>query len=88
MTRTELHSTQGVTPEVVKALAAYLRARMPRRKVTDATLIVNHEGWINGYLDAVDAIAESVNPEPKITDTPKGQIYSAPTNPNSNQNRP
>lgn len=88
MTRAQLHSTPGFHPDTVKAIATYLRARMPRKKVADATLIVNHEGWMNGYLDAVDAAMESTMPEPKQIEHNAAGPYSAPALSQQNLNRP
>ncbi len=89
MTKAQLHSTSGITPEVVKALAAYLRARVPRKKVDrDATGIINHEGRMNGYLDAVDDLLDSVNPEPKQIEHNAAGPYSAPAISQQNLNRP
>lgn len=88
MTRAELHATTGFHPDTVRALAAHLRATIPRKKATDATLIVNHEGWMNGYLDAVDAMLDSVNPEKPGKKPTQIPIYSQPIEHTNNPNRP
>lgn len=64
MTRDEIIS-KGVTPELAKALALYLRSRMAfGTQLGDATTIINSEGQARGWIKAADEIAALALPKP------------------------
>lgn len=89
MTRTELHNITGFHPASLVAAAAHLRANFPRkRNGGDATHLINNEGWMNGYLDAIAHLVEAAAPQPPEAKKREYQPYAPPTQlspENSNQ---
>lgn len=85
MTRAELHNLQGFHAATLLAAATHLRATLPRKKqLTDTTALVNNEGWMNGYLDAIDAMINAASQQAPTT-TPKTFVpYSQPATENQN----
>jgi hypothetical protein len=86
MNRAELHSIPGFHPPTLIATAAYLRANMKRKCAgTDPTTLINNEGRINGFLDAVDAMIEVTTKQPEKAEKKDTQPYSAPASQTQNQ---
>lgn len=90
MTREQLHNTQGFHTPTLLAAALHLRTIMNRKRVgTDPTAIINNEGRINGYLDAVDDLIAAASPLPPEAKKKDFQPYSPPAQPQTeNPNRP
>lgn len=87
MNRAELHNTPGFHPASLLAAAMYQRHNMPRKRpvATDATSLIRNEGWMNGYLDALDDLVAAASPQPEKTEKAPFQPYSQPAereNPN------
>jgi hypothetical protein len=86
MTRAELHTLIGQNTQVIHAAAAYLRLNIPRKhRDGDATSLINHEGWLNGYLDAIEALTATTQPLPEKKEKTPVQPYSQPENQNPNR---
>lgn len=86
MTRAELHNVVGFHPASLISTAAHLRKEMKRkRQGTDATALINHEGWMNGYLDALDALEAAASPHIEEAKKSILQPYSQPENQNPNR---
>jgi hypothetical protein len=91
MTREQLHSTQGFHPPSLLAAALHLRTAMSRKRGgTDPTAIINNEGRINGYLDAIDDLIAAASPKPPEAAKKEYQPYKDPnqTQPVENPNKP
>lgn len=85
MTRAELHALIGQNTQIIHAAAAYLRLNMPRKpRDSDPTVLINQEGWMNGYLDAIEALTATTQPMPEKKEKTIMQPYSQP---DQNQNR-
>lgn len=78
MTRPELHATQGFHPGSLSAAAIYLLTNIPRKRGGDATGLINNEGHMNGFLDAIEMLERAALPEPKKEEKKTFQPYSAP----------
>lgn len=88
MTRAELHNITGFHPASLAAAAQHLRSTMKRRKGgSDATTLINNEGWMNGYLDAIEDLQNAILKQPETGDRKPIQPYSQPQFPNENQNK-
>lgn len=89
MTRTDLHSITGFHPASLLAAAAHLRTQMKRKPGSlETTTLVRNEGYMNGYLDAVDDLIAAASKQPDVpTEKKVFQPYSAPQPPNENQNK-
>jgi hypothetical protein len=90
MTREQLHSVQGFHAPSLIAAALHLRTAMSRKRAgTDPTAIINNEGRLNGYLDAIDDLIASASPLPPEAKKKEYQPYAAPPQPQQeNPNRP
>jgi hypothetical protein len=90
MTREQLHSTQGFHAPTLLAAALHLRTAMRRvGRGTDATAIINNEGRLNGYLEAIDDLIAVASPKPPETPKKEYQPYSGPPQPQpENPNKP
>ncbi len=89
MTRPELHSTPGFHPGSLLAAAAHLRATFPRKQVGDATTIIQNEGRMNGYLEAIEALIAAASPLPPKGEKKEYAPYSQPAHPQpENHNQP
>jgi len=90
MTRAELHSIQGFHAPTLLALASYLRTHMNRHRAgSDPTAIINNEGRMNGYLDAIEDVIEATLPEKPEAKKSEFQRYAPPQQPQrENPNRP
>lgn len=90
MTREQLHSTQGFHAPTLLAAALHLRTTLKRnRGGGDPTAIINNEGRINGYLDAVDDLIAAASPLPPEAKKKEYQPYAAPQpQQNENPNKP
>jgi hypothetical protein len=91
MTREQLHSTQGFHPPSLLAAALHLRTAMRRvGRGTDATAIINNEGRLNGYLEAIDDLIAAASPKPPEAPKKEYQAYAEPKQPDPNpkQNQP
>jgi hypothetical protein len=90
MTREQLHSTPGFHTPTLLAAALHLRITLKRsRSGADPTAIINNEGRINGYLDAIDDLIASASPLPPEAKKKDFQPYSEPQQPQQeNPNRP
>jgi hypothetical protein len=91
MTREQLHSTQGFHAPTLLAAALHLRTAMSRKRGgTDPTAIINNEGRINGYLDAIDDLIAAASPKPPEAPKKEYQPYAEPKQPDPNpkQNQP
>lgn len=89
MTKAELHSVQGFHPATVLAASVYLREMMPRsRGGSDATALINNEGYMNGYLDAIQNLVQCLSPEKEKGTKGPQPMYTQPPQPNTqNENR-
>ena len=88
MTREQLHSIQGFHTATLVAAAQHLRTSMRRARAgTDPTAIINNEGRINGYLDAVDDLIAAASPLPPETKKKEYQPYAAPQPQTENPNQ-
>lgn len=89
MTRAELHNLQGFHPASLLAAAAHLRKDMKRKRASsDATAIIQNEGWMNGYLDAIEALEGAAMQQPEKKEFTPVQPYSQPQFPiKENQNK-
>jgi hypothetical protein len=88
MTRAELHSVQGFHAPTLIAAAAHLRTSMKRARSYDATTIINNEGRMNGYLDAIEDLIAATLPEKPEAKKKDFQPYAAPAQPQpENPNR-
>jgi hypothetical protein len=91
MTRAELHSIQGFHAPSLIAGAQHLRTVMKRKRGGDATAIINNEGLMNGYLDAIDDLIAAASPKPPEAEKKQFQAYAEPKPPQpqtENPNRP
>lgn len=91
MTREQLHSTTGFHAPSLIAGAQHLRTLLKRTRGGDATAIINNEGRINGYLDAIDDLIAAASPLPPEAKKREFQPYKDPnqTQPQTeNPNRP
>lgn len=61
-----------------QAMIAYLRANVPRKKGLDATQIINSQGYMEGWMDAVDEMASVHQRSPQLPRAEK-QPYSEPS---------
>jgi hypothetical protein len=61
-----------------------------KRGGTDPTAIINNEGRINGYLDAIDDLIAAASPKPPEAAKKEYQPYKDPnqTQPVENPNKP
>ena len=86
MTRAELHSLKGFHPATLIAAALHLRSTMNRKPTSaDATSLIRNEGYMNGYLDAVDALIAATTKQPEKMERAPVQPYSAPQNETPNK---
>jgi hypothetical protein len=86
MTREQLHSTQGFHAATLLAAALHLRTTMNRKRGgTDPTAIINNEGRMNGYLDAIDDLIAAASPLPPEAKKKEYQPYSQPATENPNR---
>lgn len=90
MTRAELHNTQGFHVPTLLAAALHLRTMVRRnRGGADPTAIINNEGRINGYLDAIDDLIAAASPQPPDAPKKEYQAYAPPQpQKTENPNRP
>lgn len=91
MTREQLHSSPGFHAASLIAGAQHLRTLLKRSRGGDATAIINNEGRINGYLDAIDDLIAAASPKPPETEKKQYQPYAEPRPPQpqtENPNRP
>ncbi len=92
MTKLQLQSLEGFHAPTLLAAALHLRTTMRRRgEGSDTTALVNNEGRINGYLEAIEALEIAASPTPPAAPKKEHQPYSQPPGfqrPNENQNRP
>jgi len=89
MTRAELHNVTGFHPASLLAAATHLRDSMARNKVAqEPTALIRNEGYLNGYLDALQDLESAALPAPPKTMREAFQPYSAPQQPSAtNQNQ-
>lgn len=85
MTRNELHSVQGFHPPSLIAAAAHLRTLIPRARGVDATALINHEGKMSGFLDAIAALEAAATKQPENTIKKDFQPYAQPQTENPNK---
>lgn len=86
MTRAELHGLQGFHPASLIAAAAHLRVTMSRKRASsDPTAIINNEGRMNGYLDALDDLVAAASQQPPKPEKAAFQPYSQPQNETPNK---
>lgn len=89
MTREQLHSIQGFHMASLIAAAQHLRTTMSRKRGgTDPTAIINNEGRMNGYLDAIDDLIAAASPLPPEAKKKEYQPYGAPQPQTENPNKP
>ncbi len=89
MTRAELHNVTGFHPPSLMAVATHLRDSMARNKVAqEPTALIRNEGYLNGYLDALQDIERAAYQQAPTTAPKQHQPYSAPQQPSAtNQNQ-
>lgn len=81
MTKADLQNTPNFHADTARALSRYLRDNIPRgARTADATSLVNNEGRMNGFLDAVELIDKAISKEPE-KETVKAQMYSESQHP-------
>lgn len=86
MTRTELHSITGFHPASLVAAATHLRATMNRKRAgSDPTAIINNEGRMNGYMDALDDLVAAASQQAPKPEKSSFQPYSQPQNETPNK---
>lgn len=62
MTREELQ----IKPEEAKRLGAFLRSNIPiGQRTGEATVLVNNEGMMTGFIKAAELIESLANPKPE-----------------------
>lgn len=90
MTRAELHNITGFHAPSLIAAETHLRAHFKAPIVnTDPTALIRNEGWMTGYLKALEDLRAAAVPRPEPTDKKIFQPYSAPQgNPAENPNKP
>lgn len=90
MTRAELHNTTGFHAPTLLAAALHLRTLLKRqRSSSDPSVIINNEGRINGYLDAIDDLIAATAPQPPDAPKKEYQAYAPPQpTKTENPNRP
>lgn len=90
MTRAELHNTTGFHAPTLLAAALHLRTSLRRLgRGTDATAIINNEGRLNGYLEAIDDLIAAASPQPPDAPKKEYQAYAPPQpQKTENPNRP
>lgn len=81
MTKADLQNTPNFHLETAKAVSRFLRYNIPRGlRTVDATSLVNNEGRMNGFLDAIELIDKATSKEPE-KESVKAQIYSESQHP-------
>jgi len=90
MTREQLHSVQGFHAPTLLAASLHLRTAMRRlSRGSDATAIINNEGRLNGYLEAIEDLIAAASPLPPEAKKKEYQPYAPPPQPQQeNPNRP
>lgn len=89
MTRAELHSITGFHAPTLLAAVLHLRTTMKRKRESDATSIINNEGRMNGYLDAIDDLIAAASSQPPAAPKKEYQPYAPPAQPQTEtQNKP
>ena len=86
MTREEILNLPGFQPIFLTAAAEYLRTNIPRKRTgSDATALINNEGRLNGYLDALDDLVALSKPQRKPELKADYQPYAAPQSESPNR---
>jgi hypothetical protein len=90
MTREQLHSLPGFHTPTLLAAVQHLRTTIRRnRGGIDPTAIINNEGRMNGYLDAIDDLIAAASPQPPTAPKKEYQPYAPPAQPQTEtQNKP
>ncbi len=89
MTRAELHNVTGFHPPSLIAADTHLRAALkPRVVPMEPTALIRNEGWMAGYLAALEDLKSAASQQPPQAAPKQHQPYSAPQQPSAtNQNQ-